>query len=297
MKKSIIAVAALLMGATTYAQDKVYTPEEGDWAIGIDANPFLSYFGNFIGGAGANAAPSWNFLTTNQTITGKYFVSSEMAYRGSLRLGFGSFTEKAMVADRASTVTPDYPSTLPVMAENSWKQSYSNVGLSGGIEFRKGEGRLQGFYGGELGIAFASSGQSYTYGNELTISTAANPVFVDGADDFNGNVTGDAFGFPARVTSEKNGATFGLGLRGFIGAEYFILPKLSLGGEFGWGVMFMSMGASSVTTESLGVNNGGTEILGTITTEGDRASMFTVDTDNMNTVFGPAAALRLTFHF
>ena len=298
MKKSILAVASLLMGTAAFAQDdKVYTPVEGDWAIGIDAAPFLNYFGNFIGGNDGNTSPSWNFLTTNQTITGKYFVADDMAYRGSLRLGFGSMGQSAMVADRASTATPDYPSTLPVMVENTMKMSTTNIGLSGGIEWRKGSGRLVGFYGGELGIALSSSSESYTYGNALTLSTASNPVAVDGADDFGGNVGTDAFGFPSRTLEQKNGSTFGIGARGFIGAEYFVLPKLSIGGEFGWGLVFQSNGASSLRTESVGFNAGGTEIVGEVETTGDKSSSFGIDTDSNNSVFGPAGSLRLTLHF
>lgn len=298
MKKSILAIASLSLGSIVFAQnEKVYTPVKGDWAIGIDAAPFLNYFGNFIGGDGANVAPSWNYLTTNQTITGKYFASDDMAYRGSLRLGFGSMGQSAMVADRASTVIADYPSTFAPEVENTMNVSSTTVGLSGGVEWRKGSGRLVGFYGGELGIALSSSQESYTYGNVLSLSTAASPVAVDAADDFGGNVGPDAFGFDSRTLEQKNGATFGIGLRGFIGAEYFVLPKLSIGGEFGWGLMFVSNGANSLRTESVGFNAGGTEIVGEVETTGDKSSMFGIDTDANNTVFGPATSLRITLHF
>jgi len=298
MKKSILAVATLLMGTAAFAQDdKVYTPVEGDWAIGINADPFLNYFGNFIGGNGLNAAPAWNFLTTNQTITGKYFASDDMAYRGSLRLGFGSDGQTVMVGDRASVAAVDYPSTLPVMVENKMSMSTTNIGLSGGIEWRKGKGRLVGFYGGELGISLSSSSESYEYGNALTLSTAANPVGIDAADDFGGNVAPDAFGFPSRTLEQKNGSTFEIGARGFIGAEYFIIPKLSIGGEFGWGLVFQSIGASTLRTESVGFNTGGTEIIGEVETTGNKSSSFGFDTDANNSVFGPAGSLRITLHF
>ena len=88
MKKTIFAVAVILGSTSSFAQDKQFMPEAGDYAIGIDATPFLNYVGNLIGGNDGNTAPSWNYLTTNQTITGKYFVDENMAYRGSLRLGF-----------------------------------------------------------------------------------------------------------------------------------------------------------------------------------------------------------------
>jgi hypothetical protein len=296
MKKSIFAVALVLGTSASFAQDltsemgETYLPESGDWAIGVDATPFLQFAGNLIGGNGANTAPTWNFLTNNQTITGKYFTADDMAYRGSLRLGFGSNSASNMVADRTAAA-PTYPA-LPAMVENTMKMSTTSIGLSGGIEYRKGSGRLQGFYGGELGIALSSSSTTYTYGNALA-PTAATPVFVDAADDFGtGNITADTYGNAARVTESKGGSSFGIGIRGFIGAEYFVLPKLAVGGEFGWGLVFGSNGASSTTMES---TDGAT--VGTQTLEGNKASGFGIDTDNVNSVFGPAASLRMTFHF
>ncbi|MCR9174185.1 MAG: hypothetical protein NXI10_16935 [bacterium] len=257
----------------------------------------MTYFGNFIGGNDGNVAPSWNFLTNNQTISGKYFVEDDMAYRGALRIGFNSAGAKMMVADRASTATVSYPE-VPTLVENSMKMSSTNIGLSGGLEWRKGSGRLQGYYGGELGIAFGSgSTEKYTYANELTLSTATVDVDVDAADDFGGNVGTDIYGNAARTIESNSGSFFGLGIRGFIGAEYFVLPKLSIGGEFGWGLAFTSNGASSITTESEGINGAGNEEIAQITTEGNKSSSFGIDTDSNNTVFGNAGSIRMTFHF
>jgi len=285
MKKSIFTVALILGAATTtFAQDKTYGAESGDWAIGIDATPFLNYFGNFIGGAGLNSAPTWNFLTTNQTITGKYFVEDDMAYRGSLRLGFGSQSANSMIGQDGAAA-PTYPN-LPITVEDTWKGGSMNIGLSGGIEYRKGSGRLVGFYGGELGIMLSSSSASYSYGNAMTTTGASSTDFGTG------NLNGDPVYGVGRLTESKSGSTFGLGLRGFIGAEYFILPKMSIGGEFGWGLAFVSNGAGSEMWES----TDGTQVA-TIEHTGTKTSSFGFDTDSNNSVFGPAGSLRLTFHF
>lgn len=295
MKKSILAVAVVLGASATFAQDLTskkgedFLPASGDWAIGIDATPFLQFAGNLIGGNGTNAAPVWNFLTGNQTITGKYFAADDMAYRGSLRIGMTSMGGNDMVSDRDGAVAT-YPA-LPLMVENTYKMSSTNVGLSGGMEMRRGFGRLQGFYGGELGFAFGSNKNTYTYGNALA-PTAATPVFVDADDDMGGNLTSDTYGNSARVTETKFGSFFGIGVRGFIGAEYFVLPRIAVGGEFGWGLVFSSNGASTTTMES---TDGAT--VGTQTIEGGKSSGFGIDTDNVNSVFGPAASLRMTFHF
>jgi hypothetical protein len=286
MKKLAILVGALVLTGSTFAQEKQYTPESGDWAIGVDATPFLSYFGNFIGGNGLNAAPSWNFLTTNQTITGKYFVEDDKAYRGSLRIGFGSVTERGM-SNQTGAVAPIYPA-LGSTVEDTYKSGFNNIGLAGGLEFRKGTGRLIGFYGAELGIAFGSSKEAYTYGNAIVAADGTIPATTD----FGFNLVDDTYNNDARVTESKSGSMFGVGVRGFIGAEYFILPKMSIGGEFGWGLGLMSMGASSRTTES----TDGTTI-GQQTIEGTKTSSFALDTDFNNSVFGPAGSLRLTFHF
>ena len=54
----------------------------------------------------------------------------------------------------------------------------------------------------------------------------------------------------------KSGRSFGVGLRAFVGCEFFIAPKISLGAEFGWGLGFQTMGASVTTTESVGGGQG-----------------------------------------
>jgi hypothetical protein len=313
MKKSILAVA-VLVGTTAFAQTESkhgdsFIPQAEDWAIGIDATPFLQYFGNLIGGNDGNVAPTWNYLTNNQTITGKYFVEDDMAYRANIRLGFGSGSEKVSVADRS--IDPTAPSTWPAeasMAENTAKYGSTNIGIGVGLEKRRGFGRLQGFYGAEIGFNISSMKETYTYGNALTASTAAVNVDVDAAaDDFTGGINGtsittdvDGLGAAnnARITEYKNGLGFGIGLRGFIGAEYFVLPRLAIGGEFGWGLVFSSNGASSTTYETEGTTATGTvEQIETRTVTGNKSGGFGFDTDSVNGVFGPAGSLRMTFHF
>jgi hypothetical protein len=283
MKKSFLAVALILGASTTFAQEKQYLPESGDWAIGVDATPFLNYFGNFIGGNGLNSAPTWDFPSWNQTITGKYFASEDMAYRAAIRLGFGSDKGSNMIGQDGAAA-PTYPN-LPTTLEDSYNMGGTAIGLSGGLEMRKGSGRLIGFYGGELGLTFLSSKETYTYGNAMTTTGASTT-------DFGSNLTTDTYGNPARITESKSGMTSVIGLRGFIGAEYFVLPKLSLGGEFGWGLGMVSNGASSTTMES----TNGTAI-GSQTIDGTKSSSFAFDTDNSNTVVGASGAIRVTFHF
>lgn len=321
MKKSI-ALVALAFGVTNaFAQDltskkgEPMLPEAGDWGIAVDATPFLEYAGNFFGKTAFNNAPTWNFMTNNQTITGKYFKDASMAYRGTLRIGFGSNTVREMEANRMMTAPSPTANGFPsaeTMVENTWKHSNTTIGLAGGIEKRKGKTRLQGFYGGEVGIYMNMNKDKYTYGNTLAAGlTPTGPnqstnVDVDTDDNVggSGNVVsaagifqGTVNGGNARITERKNATTFSFGVRGFIGAEYFILPKMSLGGEFGWGLGISSLGKTSTTYEATGNSGTGNDSVGSTTIEGSKNGSFALDTDNKNSIWGPSATLRLAFHF
>jgi hypothetical protein len=316
MKKSVLFMAVAFGFSTAVAQDltskkgEQMLPEAGDWSIGVDATPFLEYAGNFFGKSTTNNAPTFNFMNSSgRVIVGKYFVDATTAYRGGLRIGFGSETERRMVDDRSNNVgAPNNFPTADATVENTWKHSETNIGISAGIEKRRGKTRLQGYYGGELGLFIGSSKDAFTYGNALQPTTTTNTLLVDvhtTEDLFSaaGNImnsvpsTGAGTG---RVIERNNGGTFSFGLRGFIGVEYFILPKISLGGEFGWGLGISSRGATSSSVESIGNNNAtpaGDDVVGTTTVDGAKQGSFSLDTDNNNSFFGASGTLRLNFHF
>lgn len=289
-------------------------PEEGDWAIAVDATPFLNYAGNFFGKTANNNAPTWNFLTNPMVITGKMMKDAKNAYRASVRIGMGSASERNMVADVLKTAAmgtvTGWPAALP-MLENTWKQSNTTIGLAVGMEMRRGKTRLQGYYGAEAGIYMNMKKDKFEYGNKLVSTTTPSlNVGVTAADDFTvtnlyGN-TGNNVGTPAmgglvgnaRVVERKYGSVFSFGVRGFIGAEYFILAKMSIGGEFGWGLGLTSQGKTKTTWEGIGDNGGGTQSVGNTEIESSKGSgQWWLDTDGKNSVWGPTGSLRLNLYF
>ncbi len=208
---------------------------------------------------------------------GKYFVEEGMAYRAGINIGFGSQTQRANTASLAVGATADD------VVEDTKKTSNSTIAITVGLEKRKGNTRLQGFYGADLGIGFGGGSKvAYEYGNAYDvpggISTLSNAV--DGATD---------------VVENKTKGGLMIGLRAFIGAEYFILPKLALGGEFGWGLGFQTTGESTTTSQR--VNAGGTAMEENTVVTSSKGSGFNLGTDNKNSVFGPSASLRISFHF
>ena len=242
MKKSVLALALAFGVTTAFAQDltskkgEPILPEAGDWSIGIDATPILSYAKGFIGGNGTGAtSPSFNFLSGNNTILGKYFKDEKTAYRAGINIGFASHSATNLVNQDQQ---PFVAGAAPVKVTDKTSVSTTSFGLTGGLEMRKGKTRLQGYYGGELGIWFGSTHQKNTYGNAYGTGTAAGTSTTPESTTWAPG-SASAMGTSAagsRTTDWKSGSTFQFGVRGFIGVEYFILPKIAIGGEFGWGI-------------------------------------------------------------
>lgn len=251
MKKTILLVAASLATIVASAQmtsknGSAILPESGDWSIGVNVNPFLDYVGNIFSDAGADS-PSFDWTDGNDwVITGKMMKDANTAYRVRARIGYVSVTDK------------DYSSTATAGASVERKTSEMNIDLGAGIQKYRGKGRLQGIYGAEARISYG--GGSEEWSSEDLNAEVSNGYLTDGGD------------FVSL-------STFGIGVRGFIGAEYFFAPKMSLGGEFGWG-----LGISSSSEGEITVNNGTPTKVG-------GGSGFGIDTDNLD------GAISLNLYF
>jgi hypothetical protein len=292
MKKTMLVIATLAFGVTgAFAQDltskkgETFLPESGDWSIGVDATPILTYVGGFFSNAGATA-PTWNFLNGNQTIVGKMYTSETTAYRGILRIGMNSSHAVNNVVQDGATA-PTFP-TAPAIVQDEAKSSSHFIGLGAGMEMRRGKTRLQGFYGADAMFWMSGSKSTYTYGNAFSATNVA-PTSTNWGTNI--NPTYATWG--GRETENKSGSTIGFGVRAFIGAEYFILPKISIGAEFGWGLGIAMTGEGSGTCES--ITAPGTGQSTTYVTSGKSGGLM-LDTDR--NAFGTGnGSLRLNLHF
>jgi hypothetical protein len=149
-------------------------------------------------------------------------------------------------------------------------------------------------------LSINSGGTSYRYGNALS-PNAINTKSVDVTqeDSFVGksNVFTNNYGKLARITVSKDPTRIGFGLRTFFGVEYFIAPKLSIGGEFGWGLGFTINTQSSTTSESIGSQGLSGPSIGTQTIEGTVTNSLILGTSNNKTIYGQSGAIRLQFYF
>lgn len=297
----------LLAGSTAFAQDANVTagekehsfksikghevlPQKGEWSIGISASGFLSYMGNLANGNSMNSAPSFTaasgpsaFAIGNiggMAVTGKYMKSATLAYRVRFQANAGSTTLRNNVVK--SVLTPD--PLNPVYVQDEMITDAHVVLLGAGFEKRRGSGRVQGIYGAEVLAGFSGSKSVMNYGNGMSIDFNA-PLSTS---DFN---SGSAMNMAIRTREVYSGPSMLLGARAFAGVEYFVAPKISIGGEFGYTLGFSTTGKGYISSEQWysGNNSIANVTRDTYPSRGLRS--FGAGLDNIN------AGLSLQFYF
>ncbi|MGB3869013.1 MAG: hypothetical protein WA937_06055 [Flavobacteriales bacterium] len=278
MKKTVLITAALFAGSVTFAQTGEITSnrgenwlsQDGDWGLTFNANPVLNYAGNLFNGNTSNdIGGGLTFLSNDMVIRGKKLIDANTAYRGQVRIGFGSNKETVLVGDVTSTTTPQ------AQVDDVKKVGYMNIDLGAGLEKRVGSTRVVGVYGAMFNVGFGSGKTTYEYGNSLSATNTGHT---------------NTFGQGAGVTEMKNGGTFHIGLNAFAGIEWFCAPKISLSGEYTWGLNMSSTGHTSTTVESWDAANNTTT--STSTDGGTKRNNFSIDTG----VSG-SAMLGINFYF
>jgi len=294
-KVTLVILSVVLTAAIVNAQEltnkKGFTllPEAGDIALGFDAVPFFDFMlnaANIMNNTGQTSQHPGFVSGFSSVIVGKYFLEDDMAVRAKIGINTGTYKLTEYFDNPVDVIAnPTDPDTWGEIADVSVFSSSEFI-IGGGLEFRRGHNRLQGFYGGELLLAVENGSSKYTY------AVAQNQ---DAFDNGYWNADGSAVSDP-RVLKSKSSSDFTFGLRGFIGVEYFFAPKISVGAEFGWGLGYMSTGRSFLEVESWNAVDNVSEI---DTFDGpQKVSMFGFGVDDgTSSVLAPSAALTLLFHF
>lgn len=290
------ALSALMFSSAAFAQDEPTTdekpltnkngieimPKAGDFAIGFNAVPVLSFIGNSFNGNQNNTYIGQNkFIGAygDNVIFGKYMLTDNSAIRGHLRIGVNHQNVKNLVFDDTAN-DPDSLVTDKLGVTNS------RVYVGAGYEMRRGKGRLRGIYGGELLVGYIKENQrTYSYGNAFGL---VNPAPTSTSWDFFGQVDSEG-ALANRVVSQKGGAGFSIGVRPFVGVEYFFAPNISLGGEFGWSINYRTFGKTTITSEYFESSTG--NVITTMTDASTSQNGIDIDTDNFS------GSLFLMFYF
>jgi hypothetical protein len=308
MKKSILVIVFACAASFAGAQDNpVLTsakgipilPDSGEWALGFDAASLIRTAGNFFHHIDSTESQGTNFTSGSpvMTIYGKYCASSNKFYRTKLRIGYGSEKINYEVPDKKTV--DDTIQFNETYGADERTASHLDITLSAGREFRRGKGRVQGYYGYEAFIGLGNKTVKNSFYNVLDSTMNAGSTEIT---TYTANVpTSDPYGplvdaNGKRITEIKYGSSFSFGLRGFVGVEYFFAAKASIGGEFGWGLGIASHGASNTETVyyEAGLNPNSSNPGGPRTeTHGNpgKSSGFGLDTDN---AYG---AVNLFFYF
>ncbi len=213
---------------------KVILPEKHTCALGISGNSFFNYLGNLFSNSGNNRL---NLdLVGNNTLYGKYFVSKRNAIRMRFYLNLNS-------ANYENKIPYDLDPSGREIVTDKLDQMSTNYTIASGYERRHDCGRLQVFGGAELLLSRSYTTNKYSYGNKFS-TTNPNPT----TSLFN-STGGNYSRISNRVLNSNNDSGFGYGLRTFIGLEYFFLPKISVGGEFGISGIMYTNGINSSNTE------------------------------------------------
>jgi len=173
MVKPFVLSFCLFLSATCFGQsDSVFTskrgkpilPQRGQFAVGISANPILSFAGNLFSSSGQNKLSAE--LLNNNLLFGKYLISTHLADRLKLGINRNSSSIKNQVPN-----DNNFSATI----SDELVRSLTSIQIIPGIERRRGISRLQVTYGGELVFGVMKNNEEYKYGNGFAI-TNPNPT-------------------------------------------------------------------------------------------------------------------------
>ena len=302
--KSLLVASMSLFVVTTYAQEGPILPEKGDKAVSLNLNPILQS----ILGQGA----------TGISLGGKKFLDDKTALRAVISLSNVNTRKTNEITKAMAFPSPDlnFGDKTPLV-KDTWSNSATGIVIGAGIEKRQGKGRVQGFYGGEALLSLESGTKDkFTYGNALTQNPTGDQPDVTANDvNFSTNWINEA-GYTnlaptlvqnagvtsARLLSSTVGGSFGIGVRGFIGADYFFAPKMSIGGEFGWGLAYQKFGKTSQIWEAEGKLADGSEATANVEEIQQNSSRFSLNNDKGSSsaimkYLQPTGMIKLNFHF
>lgn len=286
MKKifTILTLAVLLSlpaNAQEVAPQRIFTPEKGDIALGVDLKPILNYVGNIFNGTEDNKLSNLGGepiikggVAPDVSLMGKYMLTDNWGLRANIGFLFRTNSNKFYVADDKAQFLNPLDESKVVDVES---QGMHGMSLMLGGEYRVGHKRVQGVFSAGLLLGLNNSSTSYKYGNELTSinqnPSSAFPTYTNGY----------------RILTEKSASDFYYGLILGAGVEWFVAPKIALGTEVNISLCHTIGSQVSVETEGFNTITNKIEKRNELTSPGNDS--FTFGTDNVG------GSLYIAFYF
>ncbi|MGB0167484.1 MAG: outer membrane beta-barrel protein, partial [Luteibaculum sp.] len=269
LSAAVVLTSVAVMGQSLVSKKgEPILPQALDYALGFDAVPvfdILKFNSNDKIGAKSPVAPL--------TFFAKRFDSENAACRFTLMLNANT--------NKITSLTPELDNGNAVgtdQVEDIERTRNFDLMLGFGREFRRGNTRIQGYWGIEGFAGLSTSRSEFEYGNDR------DDLAVK--DDY--------------VVESIAGTTFRLAARGFMGAEYFFAPKFSVSLEYGITALLNITGQGEETTfdvTSDGTNN--TASREETLDSGSKGTAFGVNTGvgNASGIMGNAARVGIFMHF
>lgn len=208
-----------------------YLPKAGEFGIGADATPVFNYIGNMLSAAGTNS-----LNLSSPVVYGKYFLSDETALRAVLLVSSVNHKDLYYELDDAARFADPLSNSQVTDTRNLSNQQYFFS-----LAFQKfiGKNRIRGFWGAQVLVGYGYSKTINTYGNSMSeINPTPSSIY-----NYNSNKD--------RLLQSVNANDFRLGGGGIAGFEYYVLPKLCIGGEVSLNLVYTHGGQLSSKSEKV----------------------------------------------
>ena len=253
--------------------------------------PAFSFIGNMFNGTANNGLNqfggqaylsdgTFGNLNPLVSITAKYMLSNNLGLRINAGWLYTNVTDRQYVQDDAALLNNPLSQNKVVDSRNIRN---NGVSIMAGIERRVGKRHVQGVFGAGLIYAAQVGATSYTYGNAMT-------------PDNQSPSTAYAYGnTPQGFTSARIKNTVNANCRhyfgavAFMGVEWFVAPKISVGGEVNIAAVYRWNGAVYSTVE--GYNTLTTQVEDWTQLTSPNSNGFSFGTGNIG------GNINLTFYF
>lgn len=251
-------------------------PKSGDFNFGLNAVPILKWIGNTLNAnTDNNAIEEDKFVYPDPSLLLRYAKTENLFYRLTLLGGRDQRNQENLIWDNTQPNNP-----LATVSDN--KKSLNNFwGVGFGLEKRRTNGNLQGYFGAELFYTRDNNKSVYSYGNAFNINNQTPTTTVDFDNRTFQNVG-------ERVLKTSTGSQNTVALRTFLGSEYFFTTGISLGVEFGWFFAQNFQAQGQTTSEYFDSNSKSVQ---TITRKTGGKSEYSDGFDNLE------GAILLNFYF
>lgn len=241
---SIIAIALVCSGAFAQTKEKApkYSPQAGDFSIGLSINPMAAanyqpkngdFLGEFITTKAGNPQQMFMVGQPLVSVRMKYMISEKLAFKATVGFSGSQSNYREYVKDDyiCNVENPKIDAKTIDAVNASVNGGAATIGLEGFL----GKGALRFIFGGSLYYAIGGGHINFNYGNKYAPYNGFNPTTMwmttkdaaNSLNEFTSPVLGITNGRP--LCRNTIGVNQQVGLMVDAGLECFVYDRISVG--------------------------------------------------------------------